>query len=443
MKLVVIGGVAAGMSAASKLKRAHSNAEIAVYERGNYLSYGACGLPYFISGENDDYNKMLMRSKEQFEQAGIKVQIAHEVVKVDPKKKQVMVKCLTTGSLFLDGYDKLIISTGASPIVPPFEGVGLKQIHVLKTIEDGIKIKEICERHDVQNIVVVGAGYIGVEVVEAMVHRGKHVRLVELAPRILTSFDPEITDITENHLREKGVHLNLSEKVVKFVGDEAVTGVVTDQGRYPADLVILSIGVKPNTSFLKDTGINLADNGAIVIDREMKTNVADIYAAGDCAEVYHQVTEENSFLPLGTNANKCGRILGENLAGGKKKYIGTLGSAGIKVCDMELGRSGLSEPEAIKAGFEVTTVFVETMDTPPYYPGSQPIWIKLICEKQTKRILGAQTLGFKGAVLRVDIFAVAIHNKMTAPELGMTDLVYAPPFAGVWDAVHIASNAVK
>ena len=443
MKLIVIGGVAAGMSAASKLKRLNKDAEIVVYEKGNDLSYGACGLPYFVSGENDDYKKMVMRSKEQFEKMGMHVFTRHEVVKVDPSKKQVMVKNLANGSLFLDVYDKLVIATGATPITPPFEGVNLGHIHVLKTIEDGIKIKEVAEKETVKNVVVVGAGYIGIEVVEAMIHRGKNVRLIELGARILTSFDPEITDITESHLKDKGVTFNLGERVERFYGVDTVTGVQTDKGVYEADLVVLAIGVTPATGFLKDTGINLASNKAIVIDREMRTNVTDIYAAGDCAQVYHKVMEENTYIPLGTTANKCGRMLGGNLNGQRNKYVGTLGSTAIKVCDLELGRTGLSEAEAKNLAIAYTTVFVETKDHPPYYPNPTTIWIKLLCEKGTKRILGAQTLGEKGAVLRVDIFAVAIHNNMTAPELGMTDLVYAPPFAGVWDAVHIASNAVK
>ena len=443
MKLIVIGGVAAGMSAASKLKRVNQDAEIVVYEKGNYLSYGACGLPYFVSGENADYKKMVMRTREQFEQMGMKINTRHEVVKVDPEKKQVMIKCLTEGTLFLDSYDKLVIATGATPIRPPFEGMNLKNIFVLKTIEDGISIKEAVEHQSVKNVVVVGAGYIGIEVVEAMVHRGKNVRLIELGKRILTPFDSEITDLAEAHLKDKGVAFNLGERVERFHGTETVTAVQTDQGVYEADLVVLAVGVTPATAFLKETGINLAANNAIIIDREMRTNLKDIYAAGDCAQVYHKVMEENAYLPLGTTANKCGRILGGNLNGARQKYVGTLGSAAIKVCDLELGRTGLSEDEAKKQAIDYTTVFVETKDHPPYYPNATPIWIKLLCEKGTKRILGAQTIGNKGAVLRVDIFAVAIHNNMTAPELGMTDLVYAPPFAGVWDAVHIASNAVK
>jgi NADPH-dependent 2,4-dienoyl-CoA reductase/sulfur reductase-like enzyme len=443
MKLLVIGGVAAGMSAASKLKRIHKDAQIVVYEKGCFLSYGACGLPYYVSGENDDYTKMIARTKEQFEEMGMEIFLQHEVVKVVPEKKQVMIKDLVKNKLFIDTYDKLMVATGTIPIVPPFPGVGLKNIYGLKTLEDGIRLKEVTERSEIQDIVIVGGGYIGIEVVEAMIKQGKRVRVIELSDRILKTFDQELTDLAQEELVKHGVELNLIEKVEAFIGTEQVEAVQTDKGTYRADLVLLSIGVKPATKFLEGSGIALSENGAVIVDREMRTNIQDVYSAGDCAQVYHKVMEENTYIPLGTNANKCGRIAGSNIAGQHNKYVGTLGSAAIKVCDLEMGRTGLSEEEAKKLAIDYTTVFVKSADHPGYYPNQTPIWIKLICEKRSRKILGAQAIGNKGAVLRIDIFAVAIHNQMTADELGMTDLVYAPPFAGVWDAVHIACNAVK
>lgn len=443
MKLIVIGGVAAGMSAASKLKRMNKDAEVVVYEKGGFLSYGACGLPYYVSGENDDYTKMIARTKEQFQQMGMEIFLHHEIVKVVPEKKQVMVRDIARNHLFLDTYDKLMIATGAFPIIPPFPGVELQNIHVLKTLEDGMILKEISQSPQLQDVVIVGGGYIGIEVAEAMARLGKNVRVIELAERILQNFDQEITDITEKELLKQGVQLQLQEKVISFHGTEHVEAVQTDKGTYQADLVLMSIGVKPATSFLQGSGIALAENGAIIIDREMRTNIEDIYAAGDCAQVYHKVMEENTYIPLGTNANKCGRIAGANIAGSRQKYVGTLGSAAIKVFDLEVARTGLSEKEAQKLAIDYTTVFVQSADHPGYYPNQTPIWIKLVCEKRTRKILGAQAVGNKGVVLRIDMFAIAIHNGMSADELGMTDLCYAPPFAGVWDAVHIASNAVK
>jgi NADPH-dependent 2,4-dienoyl-CoA reductase/sulfur reductase-like enzyme len=443
MKVIVIGGVAAGMSAAAKIKRVDINTEVSVYEKGSVLSYGACGLPYYIAGINEDYTRMIARTKEEFEKSGMKINLRQEVVKVMPEDKQILVKDLENNRLFTDFYDKLIISTGVVPIIPPLKGKDLKGVYVLKTLEHGLILKKAIESPKVKNILIVGGGYIGIEIAETLSSIGKNVRIVELASRILQPFDNEITEIVTNHMLEQGIQLNLNEKVEEILGEEEAQGVRTNVGNYEADLVILSIGVKPAVEFLKDTPIALSKNGAVIIDREMRTNIADIYSAGDCAEVYNKIKEENSFIPLGTNANKCGKLAGENIMGKHKKYVGTLGSAAIKVLDYELGRTGVSESEAKALAIDYKTIFVKTHDHPSYYPDSTPIWIKLIYEIRTNRILGAQSIGKKGAVLRIDMFAIAIHNNMTTMELGMTDLCYAPPFAGVWDAVHIACNAAK
>lgn len=443
MKLIVIGGVAAGMSAASKLKRMNKDAQVVVYESGGFLSYGACGLPYYVSGENDDHTKLIARTKEEFEQVGMEIHLHHEVTKIDPKKKQILVKDRVNKTMFLDSYDKLMVATGTKPVIPNLPGVGLENIYTLKTMDDGIHLKEKVESRAIQDVVIIGGGYIGVEVAEAMVRQGKNVRLIELADRILQNFEPEITDMAEKELERNNVKLHLNEKVLGFIGNGQVEAVETDKSTYKADLVVMAVGVRPATDFLKGSGIALAENGAIIIDREMRTSVEDIYAAGDCAQVYNKVMEENSYIPLGTNANKCGRLAGANIAGERNKYIGTLGSAAIKIFDLELGRTGLTEKDAQNMVLDYDTVFVQSADHPAYYPDQTPIWIKLIYEKRTKRILGAHAIGNKGVVLRIDIFALAIHNEMTTEELGMTDFCYAPPFAGVWDAVHIASNAAK
>lgn len=443
MKAIIIGGVAAGMSAAAKMKRIDNSTEIIVYEKGNYLSYGACGLPYFVSNVNDDYKRMIARTKEEFEQAGIACKLRHEVIKVVPKDKAILVKDLESGKLFVDNYDKLLISTGAAPIRPPLDGLILEGVYVLKTLEDGLLLKEKIRDEKIKNVVIAGAGYIGLEVAEAMTELNKNVTVIELAERILMSFDPEISDLAALELQRNRIELRLNEKVEKIRGVGKVEEVVTSKGRYKADLLILALGVKPATEFLINSGINLAGNGALIVDREMRTNIEDIFAAGDCAEVYHCGKEENSYLPLGTNANKCGRIAGENMLGKHLKYVGTLGSAALKVFNYEVGRTGLGEREAQKLALDFASVYIETYDHPLYYPGATPIGLKVVYEKRSKRILGAQAIGEKGVVLRIDIFAVAIHNKMTTDELGLTDLCYAPPYAGVWDAIHIACNAAK
>lgn len=443
MKVIVIGGVAASMSAASKIKRINKETQVVVYEKGGFLSYGACGLPYYVGNFNDDYRKMIARTRDQFEQAGIETYLYHEVVQVNPYSKTVRVRNLETNHEFEENYDKLMVGTGAAAILPPFEGLDLLGVHTLKTMEDGIFLREYAQDPAITDVTIVGGGYIGIECAEAFLSLNKKVRVIEAAPRILASFDEEIADIGKKELEKHGVEVLVGEKVQKFVGENAVTAVQTDKGTYQTQLVIVAVGVRPSTGFLKDTGIELAGNGAIIVDRSMRTSLPDVYAAGDCAVTYNRVSGENGFLALGTVANKCGRIAGTNIMGGNEEFVGALGSAAIKICDLEAFRTGLGELEAKRLGKNYKTVQVTTFDHPGYYPGQTPIAIKLIYEQGSKIILGAQLCGQKGAVLRGDIFAVAVHQRMTTNELGMLDLAYAPPFAGVWDAVHIACNAAK
>lgn len=443
MKVIVIGGVAAGMSAASKFRRLNQDAEIIVYEKGPTLSYGACGLPYFISDVNPDATLMLAKQKEDFEKMNITCNLFCEVVKLDVNDKQLLIKNHQTGQLFVDQYDKLVIATGASPIVPPLPKVHLKNIKTLKSYEDGFVIKDILKNPEIKDVVIIGGGYIGVEMAEAAVYLGKNTRLIELMPRVLTPFDPEFSQMVHDELSKHNVALYLNEKVIGFEGDDVVSKIITDQGEYQADFVLMSVGIRPTLDFLKDVDIARAKNGALVIDREGRTSVEDIYAAGDCAEIYHMAKEENAYIPLGTTANKMGRIIGENLNGAHHKFVGALGSAAIKVFDMDFARTGLSEAEAQALAIDYEVAMVKASSHAPYYPNPTPIWIKVIAEKGTKRLLGAQAAGAKDVVLRIDIFAVAIQAKMSADELGYADLCYAPPFAGVWDAVNIAANAIK
>lgn len=443
MKVVIIGGVAAGMSAASKLRRMDKNAEIVVYEKGGTLSYGACGLPYFISDENPDATLMLAKGKDDFEKLNIQCHLFCEVVKLDSKDKQLLIKDHQSGQLFMDSYDQLVIATGASPVIPPLPNVHLSNIKTLKSYEDGFEIKKILQDPAIKEVVIIGGGYIGVEIAEACRYLGKNTRLIELMPRVLTSFDPEFSSMAQQEMSRQNVALHLGEKVLSFKGDTKVQAVITDQQEYPADFVLMSVGIRPTLDFLKDVPIARSKNGAIVIDREGRTNIHDIFAAGDCAEIYHMAKEENAYIPLGTTANKMGRIVGENLSGKHKKYIGALGSAAIKVFDMDFARTGLNEAEATQLAIEYETVMIKANNHAAYYPNPTPIWMKLLVDKKTKKILGAQGAGKQDVVLRVDMFAIAIQAKMTAEEVGFADLCYAPPFAGVWDVVNIAANAVK
>ncbi|MDW7668260.1 MAG: CoA-disulfide reductase [Bacillota bacterium] len=443
MKVIIIGGVAAGMSAASKLKRMDKEAEVVVYEKGVHLSYGACGLPYYVGDLNDDYKKLILRTKEDFEKKDIKVNLKHEVVGIEPDKSLIKVINLENGEEFEDNYDKLMIATGASPIIPPFPGKDLKNIFTLNTIEDGLSLKEEVMKETTKDIVVVGGGYIGIELAEVLANLGKNITVVEMAPKILMPFDQEISDFAHEELEKNGVKVKINEKVEGFEGNGKVEKVKTDKGEYNADLVIMSVGIKPNTKFLENSGIKLAKNGAVDINREMKTSIDNIYAAGDCALVYNMVKKENSYIALGTNANKCGKIAGENLAGENIEYKGTLGSSAIKVHSVELARTGLSEKEAEELGYDYKTKIVTTTDKPHYYPGGKNITFKLIYEKDTNRLLGVQGAGEEGVVLRMDVFALAIENRMATEDLGMSDFCYAPPFSTAWDAINIAGNASK
>ena len=443
MRVVILGGVAAGMSAASKISRMDKTAEIVVYEKRGFLSYGACGLPYYVGGFNDDYRRMIARTKETFLEMGVTPFLHHEVTKVDFTTKTIEVKDLQDGKVFQDHYDKLMISTGAEAVFPPLPGKELMGVHPLKSMEDGIFLKELAKQPQIQNVVVVGGGYIGIECIEAFLNLGKKVRLIEASDRILAAFDQEMAEMATEELLSRGVEMHLNEKVQAFLGTDYVNAIETDKGTYPADLVLVAIGVRPATAFLKGTGIELSEKGAIIVDRQMRTSIPDVYSAGDCILVYNRGTGENNYFALGTVANKCGRIAGTNMAGGCEEFSGALGSAAIKVCGMEMGRTGLGEKDAKRLGYKYKTSLVKAYDHPAYYPNPTPITIKIIYEEGTRKILGAQLCGEKGAVMRTDIFAVAIHCGMATDELGMTDLIYAPPFAGVWDAVQIACNASK
>ena len=444
MKVIIVGGVAAGMSAAAKLKRANKEAQITVYEKSRHVSFGACGLPYFVGNFFEDSQKMIARTVEQFNASGITVNIEHEVLNVDTDNKCITVKNLLTGETFTDTYDKLMIATGASAIIPPIKNVNLKHVYTLKSMEDGESLKQAMQNEELKRVAIVGAGFIGLEVVEAAKQYGKEVHVFQLNDRVLVdTFDKEITDLLEEELRAHDVHLHLSQTVTELVGDEAVTQIKTKDEAFDIDIVVLTAGVRPNTSFLKDTGIEMLRNGALVIDHEGRTSIEDVYAAGDCASINHILKPEPAYIPLATVANKMGRIIGENLAGAHHTINGSLASACLKVMDLEAGRTGLSEQEAINQGINYKTVFITDMNQTSYYPGQSKINVKLIYNADTKVILGGQIVGRKDAVQRVNVLATAIFAGLTTDQLAMLDLCYAPPFARTWDVLNIAGSVAK
>ncbi|WP_297430999.1 CoA-disulfide reductase [uncultured Cetobacterium sp.] len=447
MKIIIIGGVAAGMSAAAKASRLNKEAELVIYEKTEVVSWGACGLPYYVGNFFESPNNMIARPVEKFIEAGMNIKIKHEVIAIDVDKKEVTVKNLVTGETFIDNYDKLMVATGAHAIMPPIKNLSTKGVYTLKDYTDGIILKEEMLKDENQDIVIVGAGYIGLEVAEAAKHLGKRsVRIIQLGDRVLLeSFDKEITDVMEEEIRtHEGVELHLEEIVQEIVEENGkVVKVKTNKGEYPADIVVVSTGVRPNTAFLKETGIEMLGNGALIIDNHGRTSIDSIYSAGDCATVPHLVRKENVYIPLATTANKIGRIVGENLAGVETEFQGTLGSAAVKVMDVEAGRTGITEAEAIKMGINYKTVFIKDKNQTNYYPGREDIFVKLIYDADTRVLLGGQIAGKKGAVLRVDSLATAIYAELTVDEIGMMDFCYAPPFARTWDVMNVAGNVAK
>lgn len=445
MKLVIVGGVAAGMSAAARARRNLKDAEIVVFEQGGTVSFGACGLPYFVGGWFDDAGFMLARTPEQLRESGIDVQLFHRVIAVNHAAKTVRVLNVESGAEHDERFDRLMIATGASPIRPPFPGSELANIQPLTKLADGEKLKKALGDTSCRNVVIIGAGFIGLETVEACLHRKKSVRVIQLDDRVLVdAFDKEITDLLEKELVSNGVSLHVAEKVTAFDGqDGKVSAVVTDKGKYPADLVVVAVGVRPDTAFLKGSGINTLPNGAIIVDHEGKTNVADIFAAGDCASVPSAFDGSPLYVPLATGANKLGRVVGDTICGKPARYPGSLSSACIKLLGMEAGRTGLSERDAAKKGIPYKTVFIQDKDHANYWPGQSDIAVKLVYDPDTRKLLGGQIAGGQGAVLRTDVIAAAITGGLNVDQLGMMDLCYAPPFARTWDALNVAGNVAK
>lgn len=444
MKVIIIGGVAAGMSAAAKFKRLSPKDDVVVYEKGDIVSFGACGLPYYVGGFFEDSREMIARTPEQFRESGVEIHTKHEVTDVDFSSKKIKVKNLTTDEILEESYDKLMIASGARAIIPPIKNIDLENVVTLKSMDDGNKLRELMSNDEYKKVAIIGAGFIGLEAVEAAKHRGKEVTVIQLQDRVLQEvFDKDITDLLEEELRESGVNLLLSETVVELIGDEKVSKVKTDKREIDADIVILATGVKPNTDFLKADEIKMLRNGAIVVDSYGRTSVEDVYSAGDCATINNLITGKEAYVPLATGANKLGRIVGENLAGQNNSFQGSMASSCIKVMNMEAARTGLSEKEVKELGFDYKTKFITDMNQTSYYPGRERIYVKLIYDAHTKVILGGQVAGYKDAVQRCNVLAACIYAKMTTDQLGMLDLCYSPPFSRTWDVLNVAGNVSK
>lgn len=442
MKVVIIGGIAAGATAAAKLKRVNKKAEIIMYDKGKYVSFGACGLPYFIGGQFDNPQNMISRTPEQFEKTGIIAKTEHNVTKIDVENKRVYGVDLTTQIPFETTYDTLLIATGATPILPNLPGIQLSGIYTATKLEDGEMLRNQLDA--IETVTIVGAGFIGLELAEQLHELGKKVRIIELSNTVMGKvFDSEISEHIAQEIRRKGLDLHLEESVIGFEGEGKATHIVTKKARYETDAVIVAIGFKPNTQLVDGLGMEQLENGAIIVSQQGKTSIPDIYAVGDCATVHNKLLNEPMYLPLATTANKLGRIVGEVIGGLDSAFPGMLGSSAIRFLGIEAAATGLTEQMAQLKGIDYKTTVIKDNDHTSYVKGAVELTVKLVYHAQTKVLLGGQIVGPKNAVLRVDVLAAAIYKEMTTDELGLLDLVYSPPFARTWDILNVAGNVSK
>jgi NADPH-dependent 2,4-dienoyl-CoA reductase/sulfur reductase-like enzyme len=438
-RMVVVGGDAAGMSAASQARRRRpaSDLQIVAFERGRHTSYSACGLPYYAGGVLDDWHTLVARTPAQFAEQHIDARTGHEVEQIDLDAGRVRVRELSSGRTLDEPWDVLVVATGSEPTRPPLPGIDLPGVHGLSILQDGIDLRRAVDAKPAR-AVVVGGGYIGLEAAEALVYRGIPTSLVERGPEVMNRIDPDMGGLVTQALRDAGVEVFTDEKVEAIEGDDRVRAVRTAGRTLPADLVVLGLGSRPSTRLAREAGIAIGQTGAIVVGPRMQTPQKGVWAAGDCVETRHLVSGAPVNYHLGTIANKQGRVCGINLGGGYATFPGALGTAVTQIWPVEVARTGLSETELAPLGLEYETVSVDSTTRAGYFPGSAPIRTKVIAERRSGRLLGAQIVGKEGAAKRIDVFATALWNRMTVDDMVHLDLSYAPPFAPVWDPVLIS-----
>src|SRR3954471_14118035 len=444
-RLVVIGGDAAGMSAASQARKRRGPDELAIvaFERGRYTSYSACGIPYWISGAVEDMDKLVSRTPEKHRDNGIDMRTRTEVIGIDVAARTVRARDLDAGREYDEPYDDLVYATGSVPMRPPVPGIDAAGVYGVQTLDDGVALRAELDSGRVHRVVVVGGGYIGLEIAEACRVRGLDVTVVDMSATPVGTFDPDVGEFLAQAVRGEGIELVLSDGVasVDVGADGRARAVVTASGRrLPADLVVLGLGVRPNVALAREAGIPLGTSGGIAVDARMRTQVPGVWAAGDCVESWHRLSGQRVVVALGTHANKQGRVAGVNIGGGYATFPGVIGTAITKVCDTEVARTGLSTREAGTAGYSFVTAVVDSTTKAGYFPGATPIRLKMIAERRSGRLLGAQIVGKQAAPKQIDALAVCIWNEMTVDEILSLDLSYAPPFAPVWDPVLIAAR---
>ena len=440
MKVVIVGGVAGGATAAARIRRLDEQAQIIVFERSGYVSYANCGLPYYIGDVITDPEALTLQTPESFfSRFRVDMKVHHEVTAIHPDQKTVSVKNLETGEHFEESYDKLILSPGAKPAQPQLPGSSTEKLFTLRTVEDTFRIKSYINEHHPKSAVLVGGGFIGLELAENLRESGMEVTIVQRPKQLMNPFDADMASFIHSELRKHGVKLALGRTVEGFAeANGGVDVLLKDEAPLHADMVVLAIGVTPDTALAKEAGLELGIKGSIVVNDRMETSIPDIYAAGDAVQVKHSVTGEDTLISLAGPANKQGRIIADNICGGDSRYSGSQGSSVIKVFALTAATTGINEITAKKAGLNVDTVILSPMSHASYYPGGKIMTIKVVFERETFRLLGAQIVGYEGVDKRIDVLATAIHAGLKATQLKDLDLAYAPPYSSAKDPVNMA-----
>ena len=445
MKVVIVGGVAGGATAAARLRRLDEEAEIVILERSGYVSYANCGLPYYIGGTIEDKGALTLQTPESFRaRFNIDVRVRHEVLSLQPQAHTVTVRRLDDGAEYTESYDKLILSPGAKAIRPPLPGIDLEGIFTLRTVEDTLCIREFLEHHQPKSAVVVGGGFIGLEMAENLIHAGVHTTLIQLDDQVLLPLDKDMAGEVHAYLRGQGLDLRLGTAVTGFrrQGSQLET-LIGHKPPVAADLVILAIGVAPESQLARQAGLTLGQKGAIVVDAHMRTSQPDIYAVGDAVELTHAVTGQKALVALAGPANRQGRVAADHICGLGQSYAGAQGSSILKLFDMTAAATGLNEKAAQAAGVAYDKAVTYSASHATYYPGAQNMTIKTLFDPQTGRILGAEIVGFDGVDKRIDVMATAIRAGLTAQQLTQLDLAYAPPYSSAKDPVNMAGYVIE
>nr|WP_297872811.1 FAD-dependent oxidoreductase [uncultured Blautia sp.] len=445
MKVVIVGGVAGGATAAARLRRLDEQAEIVVFERSGFISYANCGLPYYIGDVIKDPQDLTLQTPESFfSRFRVDMKVRHEVTALHPEKHTVSVKNLKTGEEFEESYDKLILSPGAKPTQPPVPGTDLEKLFTLRTVEDTLRIKRYINRNHPKSAILAGGGFIGLEVAENLRELGMDVTIVQRPKQLMKPFDSDMAAFIHNEMRKHGVKLALGHTVEGFEETEdGVQVLLKDEAPLRADMVVLAIGVTPDTRLAKEAGLELGVKGSILVNDKMETSAPDIYAVGDAVQVKHFVTGQETLISLAGPANKQGRIAANNICGMDSHYPGSQGSSIVKVFDMTAAATGINETTAKSAGLDVDKVILSPMSHAGYYPGGKVMTMKVVFEKETYRLLGAQIVGYEGVDKRIDVLATAIHTGMKATELAELDLAYAPPYSSAKDPVNLAGFMIE